>query len=130
MRKFSFLTVCFLIILLVSCSKEALEISDFPTENSIENRSVSSEIQVSVVASSLVSNILTVDFAIPPNVNVLDVEDTQNIAFSSEVIPLSVISWEVSNGLLSLYFDEGANNLNGLHIENSQFIIIVDGDIE
>lgn len=122
-----------LIVIFSCCQKAPIEqVADVTTGN-IQNRTTET-VTVSVVSSSVTSNVLSVVFSGFENVNDIELSETQTLEFSTQNddvdLSFQVLDTQVLNEQLVVSFDTTGVDLSNLEIDGTQNIIIIDVSIE
>lgn len=132
MRSFIAFLTCLFIIFNASCTKEAIIHPETQIEQSISNRSATTEIQVIVVSTNQTDGALNIEFSGASSGTIP--AENQNLVFDTSEgtvsLALSVINSEFVEGNLSIDFDAEGIDLEGLDIQSVQSIIIDDNMVE
>ena len=126
MRNTLFLIIA-LAFFFTSCQKEVIAPTQIQTtEQTINDRTTNTEIEVTVESFSLQSGTVTVLVSADEDLTDVTPEDEQTLAFNSGSVALSfqVNSHQVIGDDLEITFDLGGQNLNGYALDGGQFIII------
>ena len=117
-----------------SCEKKLFEIDEISTTESIEVRSSTENVSVTVAESNLNGGDLTVVFSGFETVENIELADEQTLNFSGAngVVSFncSVVGYTSVGENLSVIFNVSGFNLSGLEIDVIQNIIIVEGSVE
>lgn len=122
-----------LIVIFSCCQKAPIEQITDATTGNIQTRTTET-VTVSVVSSSVTSNVLSVVFSGFENVNDIELSETQTLEFSTQNddvdLSFQVLDTQVLNEQLVVSFDTTGVDLSNLEIDGTQNIIIIDVSIE
>lgn len=122
-----------LIVIFSCCQKAPIEQIPEPTNGSVQARTTET-VTVSVVSSSVTSNVLSVVFSGFENVNDVELSETQTLEFSTQNndvdLSFQVLNTQILNNQLVASFDATGVNFSNLEIDGTQNVIIVDVSIE
>ena len=133
MKNALFFIVIIISFFFTSCQKEVIAPTLIQTaEQTINDRSTNTEIEVTVESFTLQSGTVTVLVSSDEYLTDVTPEDEQTLAFNSGSVALSfqVNSHQAIGDDLEITFDLGGQNLNGYALDGGQFIIIVDEELE
>ena len=133
MKNALFFIVITISFFFTSCQKEVIAPTPIQTsEQTISDRTASTEIEVAVVLSSLQSGTVTVLLSSEEDLTIVTPEAEQTLGFNSGGTTLSfqVNSHQVIGDDLEITFNLGGQNLSGYALDGGQFIIIEDENFE
>lgn len=129
-----FFTAIFLTLIITSCQKEVIAPTLITTtEQTVQNRSESSEVEVTVVSSELTASTLIVLFEADEDLSELNPEADQALDFSNLGASLTfyfqVNEYEGIDDQLEITFDLDGFDLSGYELDGGQFIIIEEEEM-
>lgn len=135
MKNALFFTGIFLTLIFTSCQKEVIAPTPFTTtEQTVQNRSETSEIEVTVAQSELTATKLIVLFDSDEDLKVVTPEANQTLSFTHATgvttFDFQVNTTQVINDQLEMIFDLDGLDLSGYELDGGQFIIIDETDID
>ena len=131
MKNALFFIVIVISFFFTSCQKEVIAPTQIQTsEQTIDDRTASTEIEVTVESFSLQSGTVTVLVSSDDDLTEVTPETEQTLAFDSGNVTLSfqVNSHQVIGDDLEITFNLGGQNLSGYALDGGQFIIIDDDE--
>ena len=132
MRNALFLIIA-LAFFFTSCQKEVIAPTQIQTsEQTINDRTANTEIEVAVVLFSLQSGTVTVLVSADEDLTEVTPEAEQTLDFNSgnAVFSFQVNSHQVIGDDLEITFNLGSQNLSGYALDGGQFIIIDDENVD
>ena len=133
MKNALFFIVITISFFFTSCQKEAIAPAPIQaSEQTINDRTANTEIEVTVESFSLQSGTVTVLVSSDENLTEVTPEDEQTLAFNSGNVAFDfqVNSYQVIGDDLEITFNLGGQNLSGYVLDGGQFIIIEESNMD
>ena len=133
MKNTLFFIVITIVFFFTSCQKEVIAPTQIQTsEQTINDRTANTEIEVAVESFSLQSGTVTVLVSADEDLTEITPEAEQTLDFNSGNAALSfqVNSHQVIGDDLEITFDLGGQNLSGYALDGGQFIIIEESSVD